>query len=150
MINPEHNDLRALAMGAIAPCVSAPWWEEVRVLLSSPRFAAQAHRPSTPGFVPRVHVARARTLYAAMARDAGLGRSVLGTPHATRLVCATRRPRLRLGGTSARALSLHLRHLIETCPGYQVIYMQSRNLVVTILIHAMWNSRVFLGSLLGL
>ncbi|KAI0559018.1 CAAX amino terminal protease family protein [Gracilaria domingensis] len=30
------------------------------------------------------------------------------------------------------------------------LYSQSRNLTVTILIHAMWNSRVFLGSLLGL
>ena len=150
MINPEHNDLRALAMGAIAPCVSAPWWEEVGTRPLAARFVARAHRPSIPGLVPRLHVASARAVHAALARDAGLGRSVLGTPHATRLVCATRRPRLRLGGTSARALSLHLRHLTETCPGYQVIYMQSRNLVVTILIHAMWNSRVFLGSLLGL
>uniref|UniRef100_A0A7S1XHH8 CAAX prenyl protease 2/Lysostaphin resistance protein A-like domain-containing protein n=1 Tax=Compsopogon caeruleus TaxID=31354 RepID=A0A7S1XHH8_9RHOD len=33
---------------------------------------------------------------------------------------------------------------------WAIIYTQSRNLVVTILIHAMWNSRVFLVSLLGL
>ena len=25
----QHNDLSALGMGAIAPCISAPWWEEV-------------------------------------------------------------------------------------------------------------------------
>jgi membrane protease YdiL (CAAX protease family) len=29
MINPEDNDIAALAVGAIAPCVCAPWWEEV-------------------------------------------------------------------------------------------------------------------------
>jgi len=33
---------------------------------------------------------------------------------------------------------------------WAVLYIQSRNLLVTILIHAMWNSRVFLGSLFGL
>lgn len=33
---------------------------------------------------------------------------------------------------------------------WAVLYTQSRNLTVPILIHAMWNSRVFLGSLLGL
>lgn len=33
---------------------------------------------------------------------------------------------------------------------WAVLYAKSRNLTVTILIHAMWNSRVFLGSLLGL
>lgn len=33
---------------------------------------------------------------------------------------------------------------------WAVLYTQSRNLIVTILIHCMWNSRVFLGSLLGL
>ena len=29
MINPEDNDLASMAVGALAPCVSAPWWEEV-------------------------------------------------------------------------------------------------------------------------
>lgn len=33
---------------------------------------------------------------------------------------------------------------------WAVLYAKSGNLIVTILIHAMWNSRVFLGSLLGL
>mmetsp|Transcript_39020 Transcript_39020/g.154555 ORF Transcript_39020/g.154555 Transcript_39020/m.154555 type:complete len:98 (+) Transcript_39020:827-1120(+) len=33
---------------------------------------------------------------------------------------------------------------------WAIIYTFSRNLLTTILIHAMWNSRVFLGSLLGL
>jgi hypothetical protein len=29
MINPEGNDLFAMFLGSLAPCVSAPWWEEV-------------------------------------------------------------------------------------------------------------------------
>jgi uncharacterized protein len=33
---------------------------------------------------------------------------------------------------------------------WAILYTKSRNLTVTILIHCMWNSRVFLGSLLGL
>lgn len=33
---------------------------------------------------------------------------------------------------------------------WAILYARSRNLTVTIIIHAMWNSRVFLGSLLGL
>lgn len=33
---------------------------------------------------------------------------------------------------------------------WAILYAKSRNLLVTIMIHAMWNSRVFLGSLLGL
>jgi len=33
---------------------------------------------------------------------------------------------------------------------WAILYAKSRNLLVTIVIHAMWNSRVFLGSLLGL
>jgi hypothetical protein len=30
MINPEGNDALAMFIGSLAPCVSAPWWEEVR------------------------------------------------------------------------------------------------------------------------
>ncbi|CAN0467555.1 unnamed protein product [Hapterophycus canaliculatus] len=33
---------------------------------------------------------------------------------------------------------------------WSLLYLYSGNLLVTVLIHAMWNSRVFLGSLLGL
>ena len=29
IINPENNDVAAMAIGSIAPCFSAPWWEEV-------------------------------------------------------------------------------------------------------------------------
>ncbi|KAA8498547.1 hypothetical protein FVE85_6132 [Porphyridium purpureum] len=33
---------------------------------------------------------------------------------------------------------------------WAILYTRSRNVLVTIIIHAMWNSRVFLGSLIGL
>ena len=29
LINPENNDIAASLVGYIAPCISAPWWEEV-------------------------------------------------------------------------------------------------------------------------
>ena len=108
LINPEHNDLAASIVGCIAPCISAPWWEEVlyrgfmlpamcvnmsfwpSVLLSGLVFSA--HHISATGAIPL---------------------AVLGWTWAT-------------------------------------IYAKSGNLLVTILIHAMWNSRVFLGSWLGL
>ena len=108
LINPEHNDLTASIVGCIAPCISAPWWEEVlyrgfmlpamclhmpfwvSVLLSGLVFSA--HHISATGAIPL---------------------AVLGWTWAA-------------------------------------IYAKSGNLLVTILIHAMWNSRVFLGSWLGL
>jgi membrane protease YdiL (CAAX protease family) len=33
---------------------------------------------------------------------------------------------------------------------WAMLYVLSGNLLVTVLIHSMWNSRVFLGSLLGI
>lgn len=33
---------------------------------------------------------------------------------------------------------------------WSLLYLYSGNLMVNVLIHAMWNSRVFLGSFLGL
>ena len=29
LVNPEHNDVAASVVGYIAPCLTAPWWEEV-------------------------------------------------------------------------------------------------------------------------
>jgi len=108
MINPEGNDILAMLVGSLAPCVSAPWWEEVlyrgfllpalylfyppdvATLVSAVIFAA--HHMSMSGMIPL------------------------------------------------------------TTLGYlwAVLYLLSGNLLVPILIHAMWNSRVFLGSLLGI
>jgi membrane protease YdiL (CAAX protease family) len=108
LINPENNDFFASLVGYMAPCISAPWWEEVlyrgfllpalclfsnfwmAVFMSGILFSI--HHLSTTGAIPL---------------------AVLGWTWAT-------------------------------------VYAKSGNLLVTILIHACWNSRVFLGSWLGL
>lgn len=108
LINPENNDFAASLVGYIAPCLSAPWWEEILYrgfilpalclqmkfwpasILSALIFSA--HHMSTTGFIPL---------------------AALGMTWAT-------------------------------------LYAKCGNLLVTILIHAMWNSRVFLGSWFGL
>jgi len=108
LINPEMNDFLASLVGYIAPCLSAPIWEELlyrgymlpalclfvpfwpAVLVSGILFSV--HHMSSTGFIP---------LW------------VLGMTWAT-------------------------------------IYAKCKNLWVTILIHSMWNSRVFLGGWLGL
>lgn len=108
LINPENNDFLASLVGYIAPCLSAPWWEEVlyrgfllpALCLQMNFWAAvfvsgiifSVHHVSTTGAIPL---------------------AILGWTWAT-------------------------------------LYAKSGNLIVTILIHFMWNSRVFLGSWLGL
>ena len=108
LINPEHNDLAASIVGCIAPCLSAPWWEEV--LYRGFMLPAMClHMPFwlsvfTSGIVFSAHHISA---------TGAIPLAVLGWTWAT-------------------------------------IYAKSGNLLVTILIHAFWNSRVFLGSWLGL
>jgi len=108
LVHPENNDRIAGFIGYIAPCISAPWWEEIlyrgfmlpalnvllplntSVIISGLIFSA--HHLSATGFIPLA----------------------------------------MLGITWA------------------YLYAKCGNLFVTIFIHALWNSRVFLGSWLGL
>jgi hypothetical protein len=108
LINPENNDLLASMVGFIAPCISAPWWEEVlyrgfllpamclqmkfplAVLFSGIMFSA--HHMSATGSIPLAFLGWA----------------------------------------------------------WALLYAKSGNLMVTIMVHALWNSRVFLGNWLGL
>lgn len=108
LINPENNDIAASLVGYIAPCITAPWWEEVlyRGFLL-PALTLQMK------FWPSVFVS-----------------GVVFSVHHVSTTGAI--PLAILGWTWA------------------AIYAKSGNLLVTILIHAMWNSRVFLGSWLGL
>jgi membrane protease YdiL (CAAX protease family) len=108
LINPENNDIAASLVGYIAPCITAPWWEEVlyRGFLL-PALTLQMK------FWPAVFVS-----------------GVVFSIHHVSTTGAI--PLAILGWTWA------------------AIYAKSGNLMVTILIHAMWNSRVFLGSWLGL
>ncbi|KAF8820100.1 CAAX amino terminal protease family protein [Cardiosporidium cionae] len=108
MINPENNDIPALLVGAIAPCISAPWWEEV------------LYRGFTlPSLTVVFSTAAALPISA-----------ILFAAHHMNLHSLL--PLTILGWTWA------------------IFYACSQNLLVTILIHAMWNSRIFIGSLLGI
>ncbi|GFH48092.1 hypothetical protein CTEN210_04568 [Chaetoceros tenuissimus] len=108
LINPENNDIAASLVGYIAPCISAPWWEEVlyRGFLL-PALCLQMN------FWLSVFVS-----------------GVIFSIH-------------HVSTTGAIPLAI----LGWTWAG---LYAKSGNLFVTIAIHAMWNSRVFLGSWLGL
>jgi membrane protease YdiL (CAAX protease family) len=108
LINPENNDFLASLVGYIAPCLSAPWWEEVLY-----RGYLLPALGLFMGFWPSVFVS-----------------GVLFSVHHLSVMGAI--PLAVLGWVWA------------------VLYAKSGNILVTILIHGMWNSRVFLGSWLGL
>jgi len=108
LINPENNDFLASLVGYIAPCLSAPWWEEVLY-----RGYLLPALGLFMGFWPSVFVS-----------------GVLFSVHHLSLMGAI--PLMVLGWLWA------------------ALYAKSGNILVTILIHGMWNSRVFLGSWLGL
>ncbi|KAL9181164.1 hypothetical protein ACHAXT_009969 [Thalassiosira profunda] len=108
LINPENNDFLASLVGYIAPCLSAPWWEEVLY-----RGYLLPALGLFMGFWPSVFVS-----------------GVLFSIHHLSLMGAL--PLCVLGWLWA------------------ALYAKSGNILVTMLIHGMWNSRVFLGSWLGL
>jgi membrane protease YdiL (CAAX protease family) len=97
----------ALAIGAIAPCITAPYWEEIfyRGLIYPFLGSIMPMSLATPlsAIVFAVHHARV---------DALIPLFVLGMTWAT-------------------------------------LYLLSGNLFVCMVVHAMWNSRIFLGSYLG-
>lgn len=108
LINPENNDFLASLVGYIAPCLTAPWWEEVLY-----RGYLLPALGLFMGFWPSVFVS-----------------GVLFSVHHLSVMGAI--PLAVLGWVWA------------------ALYAKCGNILVTILIHGMWNSRVFLGSWLGL
>ena len=108
LINPENNDFLASLVGYVAPCLSAPWWEEVLY-----RGYLLPALGLFMGFWPSVFVS-----------------GILFSVHHLSVMGAI--PLAVLGWVWA------------------ALYAKSGNILVTILIHGMWNSRVFLGSWLGL
>jgi membrane protease YdiL (CAAX protease family) len=112
MVAPEFNDLAAMAVAALAPCASAPWWEEVvyRGFLLPALACGPWRLPLYSAAVPV-----SALLFAAHHQSA-----------------AAALPLAALGAVWA------------------LLYLLSGNLAVPVLVHALWNSRVFLGSLLGL
>jgi membrane protease YdiL (CAAX protease family) len=109
LVNPEHNDLLASVVGYIAPCLTAPVWEEVLY-----RGFALAGLTAWTG---RFHVA-------------AVVQAVIFSAHHMSVTAAI--PLFVLGWIWA------------------MLYAESRNLFTVIFVHALWNSRVFLGSWLGL
>jgi membrane protease YdiL (CAAX protease family) len=107
MIAPEGNDLVALLIGSIAPCISAPLWEEV--------FYRGLIYPWLCSVFP-------------MAFATPFSAVIFAAHHARKDVFI---PLFTLG-------------LSWAC-----LYVLSGNLFVPVVVHAMWNSRVFLGSFLG-
>ena len=108
LINPEMNDWWASLVGYIAPCITAPWWEEV------------LYR----GFLLPSLILQVRYKWAIL--WSGI---IFSIHHLSPTACI---PLAVLGWT------------------WSILYAKSGNLLTTILIHAMWNSRIFLGSWLGL
>lgn len=108
LINPEMNDWWASAVGYIAPCITAPWWEEV------------LYR----GFLLPALMLQMKYKWAIL--WSGI---IFAVHHLSPTACI---PLTILGWT------------------WSILYAKSGNLLTTILVHAMWNSRIFLGSWLGL
>ena len=108
LINPEFNDWLASAVGYIAPCITAPWWEEV---------------------LYRGFLLPAFTLNMSWKWSVFWNGIIFSIHHMSPTACI---PLAVLGGT------------------WSVLYSKSGNLLTTILVHAMWNSRIFLGSWFGL
>jgi membrane protease YdiL (CAAX protease family) len=108
LINPENNDFLASVVGYIAPCLSAPWWEEV---------------------LYRGFLLPALSLFMPVWASVFVSGVVFSAHH---LSIVAGLPLAVLGWTWA------------------ALYMASDNLWSTIAVHALWNSRVFLSSWLGL
>ncbi|GMI08557.1 hypothetical protein TrVE_jg6716 [Triparma verrucosa] len=108
LLNPETPSIIASIFGYIAPCISAPWWEEV------------LYR----GFMlPALHVLLPL-------RWSILASGIIFSLH--HLTCTGFLPLAVLGWTWAK------------------VYVESGNLWTTMVIHGMWNSRVFLGGWMGI
>jgi membrane protease YdiL (CAAX protease family) len=129
LINPEGQDWLASVVGFIAPCVTAPWFEEI---------------------LYRGFLLPALTLWIPVLLPIGVSG---GSPS------DSAESSLKLEWTyywsifwSGVLFSLHHVSLTSFVPlcvlgwVWAVIYTKSQNLWTTVVIHAMWNSRIFLGS----
>lgn len=110
LVNPEGQDLLASLVGFIAPCITAPWWEEV------------LYR----GFLLPTLLLLFQKSYSWATFVSGI---LFSIHHQQELAFL---PLCVLGWTWA------------------IVYTKSKNLWTTIVIHCMWNSRIFLGSWFGL
>ncbi|GMI02441.1 hypothetical protein TrLO_g27 [Triparma laevis f. longispina] len=108
LINPEVPHILSSLIGYIAPCISAPWWEEI-LYRGFMLPALSVLMPLKPAII-----------------------------------------------ASGLVFSIHHLTLTGFLPlavlgiSWAGIYVASGNLVTTMIIHAMWNSRVFLGGWMGI
>eukprot|EP00529_Nitzschia_sp_RCC80_P021511 CAMPEP_0113476970 /NCGR_PEP_ID=MMETSP0014_2-20120614/19956_1 /TAXON_ID=2857 /ORGANISM="Nitzschia sp." /LENGTH=413 /DNA_ID=CAMNT_0000370029 /DNA_START=703 /DNA_END=1945 /DNA_ORIENTATION=+ /assembly_acc=CAM_ASM_000159 len=132
LINPEGQDWLASFVGFIAPCVTAPWFEEVLYR----GFLLPALTTWIPILFPKTIVEES-------------------SPSETNDDSSS----LKLEWTyywsifwSGVLFSIHHVNLTSFIPlcvlgwTWAVIYAKSMNLWTTVVIHAMWNSRIFLAS----
>ncbi|PFH31460.1 CAAX amino terminal protease family protein [Besnoitia besnoiti] len=108
IMNPTLNTRWSFLVGALAPCLSAPWWEEL------------LYRGFCLPLFSQVMPLKAAAVLS----------SLLFAVH--HMNVQTVLPLWVLGLT------------------WTAVYLKSQNLLSTVMIHAMWNSRVFLGNLFGL
>jgi membrane protease YdiL (CAAX protease family) len=109
LVQPEQNDIVASLIGYIAPCMSAPIWEEL---------------------LYRGFLLAGLTAWTGSYHVSCIVQAIIFSAHHMSITAAL--PLAVLGYTWA------------------VLYTQSKNLWTVIAVHAMWNSRVFLGSWFGL
>ena len=109
LVQPEQNDILASMIGYIAPCISAPVWEEL---------------------LYRGFLLAGLTAWTGSYHISCIVQAIIFSAHHMSITAAL--PLAVLGYTWA------------------VLYTQSKNLWTVIAVHAMWNSRVFLGSWFGL
>jgi membrane protease YdiL (CAAX protease family) len=109
LVAPENNDRAASIIGYIAPCITAPVWEEV---------------------LYRGFLLAGLTQWTNNFQVAAILQAIVFSAH--HMSMAAGLPLAVLGWTWA------------------VLYRLSGNLWTVCLVHALWNSRVFLGSWLGL
>ena len=107
MVTPEGNDIIALLIGAIAPCLSAPLWEEI--------FYRGLIYPFLCSVFP-------------MALATPLSALIFALHHGRKQVFI---------------------QLFTLGSLWASLYVLSGNLFVSVVVHSLWNSRVFLGSFLG-
>ena len=107
MVTPEENDIIALLIGAIAPCLSAPLWEEI--------FYRGLIYPFLCSIFP-------------MALSTPLSALIFALHHGRKQVFI---------------------QLFTLGSMWASLYVLSGNLFVSVVVHSLWNSRVFLGSFLG-
>jgi len=110
MVNPDAGrGIASILVGGIAPCFTAPWWEEV---------------------LYRGFSLRALQRLVGRADVAAVASSLVFAAHHLSLTAAL--PLAALGAT------------------WSYLYLASGNLLVPVAIHALWNARVFAGTVLGL